>query len=91
MASPERKIQFGGWSKRGWKDIRTQVKKELVEEKERPTKKRRNKKFCKSLKGPHNMVEIRRTERDWFGKEFWISSECSACGRKEFKIEKKAL
>lgn len=90
MASPERKIQFGGWSKRSYSDVRTRLK-NIVEEEERPVKKRRNKKFCKPLKGPHDMVEIRRTERDWFGKEYWISSECSACGRKDFRIEKKAL
>ena len=88
MASPERKIQFGGWSKRGWKEIRNQVNRELVEERVRPVKKRRNKKFCKPLKGPHNMVEISRNEYAWFGKSVWIRLECSACGRKDFKTEK---
>lgn len=77
-----RKIQFGGWSKRPFSEIRKKV--EIMVEQEDQERNRRSlkrKKKCKFNKGEHKFVMVKESK---FLEYHWIHYKCELCGKMKF-------
>lgn len=76
-----KKIQFGGWNKKPFKEIRKKIEIMSMEEElpdiNRISKKK--KKVCKFTKGEHQFIKTKELN---FGTQFhWCWYECELCGK----------
>lgn len=100
MASVEKKIQFGGWDKKPWREIRNQVSKFWKDEDDNrhlkvPSSKRHP---CKRNRGNHSFVILKETPPS--SDSFWsriykgqthYDLRCTACGKHSWAIGEKEL
>lgn len=95
MASPEKKLQLGGYSKKHFSEIRQRaeniwkyidIENEITRHMRRNLK--RNNKLCKkNKKKPHEFVVIQLPEhKNW--KE-WTDYACTHCGKRDYKYVSK--
>lgn len=78
-----KKIQFGGWSKRPYREIRKKIELMSMVEEERP-RRRKKKKVCKFNKGVHVFIKH---EHD-FLRRIYCRFICKNCGKQEWRERK---
>ncbi len=81
----EKKIQFGGWSKRPYKEVRKKLL-GLEFKEEKPVGSLKRKKKCKFSKIGHKF-RLAKESKIW--KCIYKQYVCDLCGKHEFKIVKK--
>ena len=80
-----KKIQFGGWNKRPFSEIRKKIEVMMLEDElpERHRRRRRSKK-CKFNKGVH--IYEKQKEHD-FLRRIYCNYICKNCGKQKFEVK----